>query len=1071
MASQHAYLEEISSQIPALQLLVNMGWHYLTPAEALALRGGKEKNVILTGVLEPWLRQHNQITTKGQTIPFSDANINEAINRLVNEPFQSLRLTNEKQYELLTLGTSLSQTIKGDRKSYSLHYINWQNPANNVYHVSDEFVVEKRGSHSTRRPDIVCFVNGIPLVIIECKRADQEHHGEKAVALGIEQHLAYQSEDDISHLYLTSQLLLAISPSDALYATTATPKKFWSLWREEEAQEGELEARVTGLINAPLPADTWQHILSARQYGHLIRQHFAELGPRLPNEQDRTLYALLRPKRLLELAYQFIVYDGGHKKIARYQQYFAIQATINRVAHRNAQGTRTGGVIWHTTGSGKSLTMVMLAKALSLHPNIQNPRVILVTDRVNLDNQIYRTFHACGKSVAQATSGKHLVRLVTGRLKKGETRADIVTTIINKFEEAARQKTRDENINIFVLVDESHRSQYGALNAKMQKVFPNACFIGFTGTPLTKQEKSTAEKFGAFIHKYPMRTAVADGAVVPLLYEGRIVEQDVDKQQLERWFERTTRHLAPEQKADLKRKMSRSDAVNATEQRIKEIAYNIATHYEMNWRGQGFKAQLATASKELGLKYLGYLRDYGIEAELAISPPDSREGSTEVDALDVPAVQTFWKQMMNRFGTEERYNQALLDSFGSSEGIEILIVVDKLLTGFDEPRNTVLYIDKPLKEHTLLQAIARVNRLFEGKEFGYIIDYRGVLGQLNEAMDLYDALAEFDPEDVKDTFNDVSEEIAKLPQRHSDLWAIFAPVANKKDIEAMGRFLGPEDKRQTFYEALTAFAGTLRVALSAVTFYEETPVARIEQYKNDLKFFHQLRQAVKMRYAEAIDYRDYEQKVRKLMDEHVKATGTTAITNLVNIFDVEKFDQEVARLQTPAARADTILSHMTRTITEKMDEDPALYRKFSEMVAETIEAYRQGRIDELEYYRRAESHKEAFRQGQPGNSQPTQLYNYRDAAAYYRVLQEPLAAYNVSDDQIATMAIQQEKIIEAHKITDWHNNLDVQNQIKRELDDAFYELEQKTGSLIELAELEQIIAQLLEVAKARDRAK
>lgn len=259
--------------------------------------------------------------------------------------------------------------------------------------------------------------------------------------------------------------------------------------------------------------------------------------------------------------------------------------------------------------------------------------------------------------------------------------------------------------------------------------------------------------------------------------------------------------------------------------------------------------------------------------------------------------------------------------------------------------------------------------------------------------------------------------------------------------------------------------------MGAVTFYEETPEARIEQYKNDLKFFHQLRQAVKMRYAEAIDYRDYEQKVRKLMDEHVKATGTTAITNLVNIFDVEKFDQEVARLQTPAARADTILSHMTRTITEKMDEDPALYRKFSEMVAETIEAYRQGRIDELEYYRRAESHKEAFRQGQPGNSQPTQLYNYHDAAAYYRVLQEPLAAYNVSDDQIATMAIQQEKIIEAHKITDWHNNLDVQNQIKRELDDAFYELEQKTGSLIELAELEQIIAQLLEVAKARDRAK
>ena len=1069
MAQQHAYLEEISSQIPALQLLVNMGWQYLSPAEALALRGGKEKNVILSGILEPWLRQHNHITTKGQTHPFSDGNINDALNKLVNEPFQSLLVTNEKQYELLTLGTSLTQTIDGDRKSYSLHYIDWHNPANNVYHVSDEFAVEKRGSHRKRIPDIVLFVNGIPLVVIECKRADKDHHGEKAVALGIEQQLMYQSEDEIPHLYLTSQLLLAISPDDALYATTATSKDFWSLWREEETEDGELEAIVTGLINAPLPAATWERILAARQYGPLIRKHFAELGLRLPSEQDRTLYAMLRPARLLELAYQFIVFDGGRKKIARYQQYFAIQATINRVAHRNTQGTRTGGVIWHTTGSGKSLTMVMLAKALSLHPNIQNPKVILVTDRVNLDNQIYKTFHACGKSVAQANSGKHLVRLVTGKLKKGEDRADVITTIINKFDEAARQKISDEGINIFVLVDESHRSQYGGLNAKMQKVFPQACFIGFTGTPLTKKEKSTAEKFGAFIHKYPMRTAVADKAVVPLLYEGRIVEQDVDKDQLERWFERTTRHLAPEQKADLKRKMSRSDAVNATEQRIKEIAYNIADHYQTTWRGTGFKAQVATASKEMGLKYLGYLREYGIDAALAISPPDTREGSNEVDAGTVPAVQTFWKQMMARYHTEDAYNRELLASFAREEGIEMLVVVDKLLTGFDEPRNTVLYIDKPLKEHTLLQAIARVNRLFAGKDFGYIIDYRGVLGQLNDAMDVYDALAEFDPEDVKDTFTEVGEEIAKLPQIHSELWAIFEPVANKKDIEAMGRFLAPEDKRQTFYETLTDYAGTLRVALSAVQFYEETPETRIQRYKDDLKFFHGLRQAVKMRYAEAIDYRDYEDKVRKLMDEHVKATGTSQITALVNIFDIEKFDQEVARLQTPAARADTILSHMTRTITEKMDEDPALYRKFSEMVAETIAAYRQGRIDELAYYRQAESHLEQLRSGQTGNGQPNQLNNYRDAAAYYRVLQEPLAAYHVSDEQIAAIAIQQEQIIEDHKVTDWGNNLDVQKQIKRELDDAFYALEQKTGALIDMAELERIIEQVLEVAKARDR--
>ena len=615
MATSDAYLEEISSQIPALQLLINMGWQYLTPSDALALRGGRESNVVLTGVLEPWLRERNRINYKGANHAFSDGNIREAVERLVNEPFQSLMVTNERLYELITLGTSLTQTIDGDRKSYSLHYIDWQHPERNVYHVTDEFSVEKRGSHSTRRPDIVLFVNGIPLVVIECKRADKEHHGEKAVALGIEQLIKYQREDEIAQLFAYSQLLMTISPNDALYATTATKKKFWALWNEEESgvnlpgslsvdsdvygstASRKVDAAIHSLINQPIDDATKNHLYDWREYHWQIRKHFDELGERLPTAQDRLLHALLRPQRLLEMIYQFIVYDDGTKKIARYQQYFAIKATIDRVAHRNAQGTRTGGVIWHTTGSGKSLTMVMLAKALSLHPTIANPHVVLVTDRVNLDDQIYGTFHACGKSVVQADSGKHLVRLVTGALEEGEKRGDVITTVINKFDQAARRQIKDDGVNIFVLVDESHRSQYGSMHTKMQRVFPNGCFIGFTGTPLTKREKSTAEKFGSFIHKYPMRQAVSDRAVVPLLYEGRIVEQNVDKRQLERWFERATAHLTDEQTADLKRKMSRSEAVNATEQRIQEIAYNVALHYEQNWQGTGFKAQVATPVK------------------------------------------------------------------------------------------------------------------------------------------------------------------------------------------------------------------------------------------------------------------------------------------------------------------------------------------------------------------------------------------------------------------------------------------------------------------------------------------
>ncbi len=270
MSLGHSYLELIDSQLPALQLLINMGWQYLTPAEALALRGGREGNVLLTGVLEPWLRQHNTIRFKGQRHAFSDGNISEAIRQLSGEALEGLLVTNKRLYERLTLGTSLPQTIGGDRKSFSLHFVDWQHPERNLFHVADEFPVEKRGSHSTRRPDIVLFVNGIPLVVIECKRADQEHHGEKAIALGIEQLLTYQKEEEIPHLFAFSQLLLAISRNDASYATTGTSKKFWTLWREEAP----IERLCSGSSTRPLPRATRDRLYNWRPFPQQLHQHF-----------------------------------------------------------------------------------------------------------------------------------------------------------------------------------------------------------------------------------------------------------------------------------------------------------------------------------------------------------------------------------------------------------------------------------------------------------------------------------------------------------------------------------------------------------------------------------------------------------------------------------------------------------------------------------------------------------------------------------------------------------------------------------------------------------------------------
>ena len=1057
-----SYREELISQIPAAHLLVNLGYQYLTPTEAYLPRGESYRQVVLTEVLTDWLRTHNRFEYKGQSHHFNESAIAEALRRITDIPLaDGLTRANERLYETLTLGISLPQTLAGDTRHYSLHYLDWGEPENNVYHVAEEFVVERERSHQTRRPDLVCFVNGLPFAVIECKRPDlQTKDGGLPYEAAISQMLRNQKEGEIRPLFAYGQILLALSTNHAAYGTVGTPKKFWSVWREEERQAH--EARVSELVNTPLKEAWLPEFYDWRKHGAWIQRDFEGKGDRLPTEQDRAIVSLLAPERLLELTYRFMVYDGGVKKMARYQQYFAVQATLDRVAGLNAQGERTGGVIWHTTGSGKSLTMVMLAKALALHPNIQNPRVVLVTDRVNLDAQIYRTFKNCGKSVEQAKSGKHLIELVRSQ------GADIIATVINKFETVAGEQVRDENTNVFVLVDESHRSQYGQIHSKMRQVFTQACYIGFTGTPLTQNEKNTARQFGSFIHTYPMRTAVDDKMVVPLLYEGRMVDLEPNQAQLDRWFERHTADLSEEQKVDLKRKMSRAEVVSDAERRVQEIAYNLSEHFTRHFKDReaGFKAQLATSSKAMALRYKKYLDECGILTSfVVISPPDTREGHEDTLAGNIPAVQAHWAAMMERFGSEEAYNREILEDFSRADGVDLLIVVDKLLVGFDEPRNTVLYIDKQLQDHAILQAIARVNRLHEGKEFGFIIDYRGILGELNQAIDTYDALAEFDPEDVAGTIKDVSQEIEKLPQHHSDLWAVFRGV-NTDDNEAMERFLEPEDQRQIFYDALTTYARTLKVALSAVAFYESTPEKRIQTYKRDLKFFHNLRMAVKLRYAEAVDYRDYEQKIRKLLDTHIDATGVRQLTAEVEIFDSEQFDELVETLTTPRARAEAILNRLKRTAIENMERDPAYYREFSQMIEETLEAIKMGRLDELEALKRAKDLQDQ-ESGGVRYDIPQQLRTLRDAPAYYGVCREVLMEDRLSEEAFAEMAVRLEEIIEEHKIRDWTDNSDVHNHMGNAIDDYVFELEDQHDIRLSDVELHMLIAQVIDIARKR----
>lgn len=1056
-----SFIEDHISQIPALQLLQNLGYTYLTPDEVLKERQDKLSNVILEDILEQQLLKINNIQFKGKIYPFSPASIRGAIDAIKNVPmFDGLVTTNSKIYDLLTLGKSFEESIGNDRKSFTINYIDWNNIENNVFHVAEEFEVNRTSSDKKYRPDIVLFVNGIPLCIIECKRPDIKEPLEEAKS----QHLRNQQEDGIPHLYKYSQILLALTSNKVQYATTGTPRKFWATWKEQKLKETDLQE----LVNKPL-SDEQKDKLFADRFKY-VRKYFdnIEAEGRLVTEQDKLLYSLCQPQRLLELMYKYIVYDAGIKKIARYQQYFAIQDTLERIKIIRHE-RRQGGVIWHTQGSGKSLTMVMLAKAISLEPEIVNPKVIIVTDRIDLDKQISGTFKSCGKVVKKATSGEDLGNIIA------DNKETIITTVINKFQAALRKKkVIDNSKNVFVLVDESHRSQYGSANALMQKVFPNACYIGFTGTPLMKKEKSTAVKFGGIIGTpYTINQAVEDEAVLPLYYESRLAVQNVTQNSIDKYFDIISRDLTDKQKADLKKKFSTRRILNEAEQKIANVALDISQHFEHKYKGTGFKGQLTVPSKAIALKYKKYLDELGmVTSEVVISAPDTRERNDDIYEENSSEVNLFWKRMMDRFGNESEYNAQIINQFKNAPEPELLIVVDKLLTGFDAPKNSVLYIARSLKEHGLLQAIARVNRLEEGKDYGEIIDYYGLLTELDEALLTYSNIGDFDEEDIQDALVSAQEEIKKLPQLHSDLWEIFNGI-NKYDVEAYEQHLKYEDDRDKFYDKLSQYSKVLQLALGNFKFLEETPEKKIVTYKNDLKFFLNLRVSLKSRYAESIDRKEYEAKIQKLIDTYVTSDEIIQVTEPVDIFDTEKFKAEVEKKVSTRSKADTIAYRISRTISEKWDDDPIFYKKLSELLKEAIAKYSKQIMDEAEKLKNDNAYLNrvteilTMARTRTGDDIPNSILNNEVAKAFYGVVFEKIKKYDATKDSAAELALKIDKIILDNQYVDWIKNTDLQNKIINDIEDVLFEFKDTNKIDITFDDIDFIIDESMKIAKRR----
>ena len=1024
-----AYLEINASQRPALALFEAMGYTYISPADCDKQRGSRY-HVLLRDILRGQLRRLNRYIYAGAENEFSAANIERAMEDLDEPLTDGLVRTSEKIYDALLLGKSYPETV-GDGKmlSFNLRYIDWETPQNNMFHVTEEFAVDSRDRQHNARPDIVLFINGIPFAVIECKAP----HIPVEEAVG--QMIRNQQAAYIPQLFKFAQFVVATNKNAVKYATVGTPKKFWSVWKEQDTEW--LQTRLKALV-----------------------------PDRMPTEQDRNIVSLFSRERVFELIRYFILFDANVKKVCRYQQFFAVREIMKTIAESDEHGNRRSGVIWHTQGSGKSLTMVMLAKYILMELKDCHPRVVIVTDRKELDAQIAATFAHTRLTPARATSGRHLVELVNS------ARADVITSIINKFNTVERQEVKNPSRDIFVLVDESHRSNYGLMATRMRSVFPNACYIGFTGTPLMKSEKNTMARFGRLIHKYTIRDGVEDGAIVPLIYEGRFVEQKVDEENIDLWFKQTTRRLTEAQREDLRRKWSSIRRLTSTDARIKRIALDISEHFIEGYKDTGFKAMLATNYKRDAIRYLECFEQFGdLNCAVVISPPDMREGVDDADEGADDLVVSFWNKMMQQYGDADRYEEAIKNRFCDGE-IDILIVCSKLLTGFDAPLCQVLYIDKELKEHGLLQAIARTNRLHEGKDYGLIVDYRGLIEKLDTAMDMYSGagLENFDGGDLKGVVVDVMSAIGNLRSAYTQLVELFAPVGSISDAEAVEVFLADDKMRQDFYTLLCAFGRALHLVLNAEQAYNALSKEERQKYQDTFIFFSKVRRSVKLQYCDAIDNAEYEPLMQNLLDTHLSVARLKKITSPIDILNKDDFEKELEELGSLRSKADAIASRMTRSISEKRDENPAYYDSFSKRIRDALALYKEKVISEAEYLAKMRTIMEDYHAGRSTVSYPERIKNNVHAQAFFGVLTalfDEVEDERITPDFVAEVSEEITKIVASHSQVDWTNNKTIHDRISQDIDDLFYKYEKEHGLKLSFDLIDKIIDNVKTVALRR----
>lgn len=1017
--------EACQSQLPCVEMLVNMGWEFLPLADLETARNNNPAKSILKSVCEQSLDKINRFEYLDNSYHFSPKNIANAVFDLENFPMKGLMTTSAEVYADLIAGRDLKEFVQNKESSFNFQFFDFENIDNNRFQVAVE--VPLHGKENIR-PDIVLYVNGIPVVVIENKKSAV------SVQEAVVQLIDYQTK--FPRFFLFPQLLIATNKSEFLYGTTGTPKKFYSVWQTEDFDED----ACLDVMTKKIDDSVYQKILT--DLNGATFNHRQNTDKRLISEQDRGVFSLLHPLKLMRLIKNFILYDADKKKIARHQQIRAISKTMDSIRSFDGK-TRKGGLIWHTQGSGKTLTMVMLARAIFSDKTIKDPRVIVVTDRKDLDRHIRDTFKQCKlkQGVMQAKSSLDLIKKLEDieKVEKLDNpKGRVITTLVHKFDAAFKKRStfKDEDPNIFIFIDEAHRTQTGHANANMGKILPNACVIAFTGTPLMKGEHASYVKFGGYIDKYTIDEALQDKNILPLMYEQRQVRfeqyEGLVKKKID--DDEDFKKLSNENKKKLQQEI-KVRVLFELDDVVSDIGKDIEKHFMKNafltdGTPNGFKAQLVTPSKASAVKFQRFFENQtNIETAVVIS---NEVGKKEQEIEDKKEVREFLKEKTEKFGTLDKYEEQCIASFDREDGIQILIVVDKLLTGFDVPRNTFMYLLRPLQDHNLLQAIARVNRLCdetkEQKTAGFIIDYSKNQEHITDAMKLF---SKYNPEDVAGALDDLNKKIEELNECYQDVCCFFEHIKNSGDEEEYLRALANEEDRKEFYKTLNRFVSVFSEASLFRDFETTFGNEKLALFKKQSLNFLNIKKAAVCRYADQVDLTAYRQKIYRVLQSAVSVEEIKEVTKSVDIMNLNGMRKDLEKFS-PKSAAEAMTANMTRKTSVLMETDPEFYKSFYEKIQDLIEKLNRADSDYEDLFSQAQTLQEELvkHENEKSSTDQTADLFYRNLSPLF----EKVKNKNLSEEI--------EKLTDFFKknlIVEWSVNDETQRMLKIKIDDYLYD--------------------------------